>query len=415
MSAGGTLRLFEGYGVELEYMVVDRDTLSVLPAADEILRALSGEYADEVEQGELSWSNELVLHVIEFKTNGPVPSLSGLASVFDRHLARAREILRPHGGRFMPTAMHPWMDPARETVLWPHAYNEVYESFNRIFDCRGHGWSNLQSVHLNLPFSGDGEFARLHAAIRLVLPLIPALAASSPIVDGRPSGFRDTRLVAYRDNAKRIPSVTGKVIPEAVFTKAEYEEKILGRIYRDLAPYDPGGVLRHEFVNARGAIARFERDTIEIRTVDAQECPRADIAVAYVVAGAVQALVEERWLGLADQKRFDTDALNRILVNTTRDAERAVIADAGYLRAFGLGDSGCRAGDVWRRVVETVVTPGGDAGVGWEEPIGVILRDGTLASRILEALDGDASAARVKDVYGRLCDCLDEGTMFGAG
>jgi hypothetical protein len=32
-------------------------------------------------------------------------------------------------------------------------------------------------------------------------------------------------------------------------------------------------VLRHEWVNARGAIARFDRSAIEIRVLDVAECP----------------------------------------------------------------------------------------------------------------------------------------------
>ena len=55
----------------------------------------------------------------------------------------------------MPGGAHPWMDPARETRLWPHEDNEIYEAFDRIFGCTGHGWSNLQCVHLNLPFDDD--------------------------------------------------------------------------------------------------------------------------------------------------------------------------------------------------------------------------------------------------------------------
>ena len=46
---------------------------------------------------------------------------------------------------------------------------------------------------------------------------------------------------------------------------AAYERDILQRIYSDLEPLDPEGVLRHEWVNARGAIARFDRGTVEIR------------------------------------------------------------------------------------------------------------------------------------------------------
>ena len=99
-------------------------------------------------------------------------------------------------------------DPDREARLWPHEYGPVYRAFDRIFGCRGHGWSNLQSTHLNLPFRGDEEFGRLHAAVRLVLPLLPALAASTPIVEGRVGRHLDTRMETYRHNAAKVPSVS---------------------------------------------------------------------------------------------------------------------------------------------------------------------------------------------------------------
>ena len=134
-----TLRLFEGFGIELEYMIVDADTLSVLPVTDEVLKSFAGSYVSDVEEGEIAWSNELVLHVIELKTNGPASSLEPLPDLFQRDLARIATALEDLGGRLMPTGMHPWMDPATETQLWPHEYSPVYESFNRIFGCQGHG------------------------------------------------------------------------------------------------------------------------------------------------------------------------------------------------------------------------------------------------------------------------------------
>src|SRR4029078_8648779 len=97
--------------------------------------------------------------------------------------------------------------------------NEVYAIYNNIFDCTGHGWSNLQSTHLNLPFADPLECSKLHAAIRMVLPLLPALCASSPILGGKYSGYLDTRLTYYKTNQSRIPSITGQVIPEAIFSK----------------------------------------------------------------------------------------------------------------------------------------------------------------------------------------------------
>ena len=141
--------------------------------------------ANEVECGALRWSNELVLHVLELKTNGPASVLGGLADEFTRQVRQINQLLEGFGGMLMPGAMHPWMDPDLETRLWPHGDRSIYAAYDRIFGCRGHGWSNLQSTHLNLPFQGDEEFGRLHAAIRLLLPLLPALAASSPVIGGR--------------------------------------------------------------------------------------------------------------------------------------------------------------------------------------------------------------------------------------
>ena len=206
--------LFEAYGVEIELMIVDSETLDVKPVCDELIAAVVGEPASEIELGDIAWSNELTLHVLELKTNGPAPTLQGLAARFHESVLRANRALQGLGARLMPGAMHPWMDPGTETELWPHEYTEVYHAFDRVFGCSGHGWANLQSTHLNLPFAGDEDFWRLHAAIRIALPLIPALAASSPFQDGRRGPAVDGRLLAYRENARRVPSVAGRVIPE---------------------------------------------------------------------------------------------------------------------------------------------------------------------------------------------------------
>jgi len=197
--------LFEGLGVELEYMIVDRETLSVLPVSDELLLRVAGEYIDEVEQGPLCWSNEMALHVVELKTNGPVSALAGLAGAFSGHVGKINTLLSPLGGMLMPTGMHPLMDPAREAQFWPHQNRVIYETYHRIFDCRRHGWANLQSIHLNLSFHGDREFARLHAAVRFLIPVLPAIAASSPVVEGKVTGLLDNRLEAYRGNQQRVP------------------------------------------------------------------------------------------------------------------------------------------------------------------------------------------------------------------
>ena len=406
------LSLFAGVGVELEYMIVDAESLAVRAISDELIRAAAGAYQSDVERGWFCWSNELVLHVIEIKTNGPATSLQGLADGFQTEVNEINRRLAPLGARLMPSAMHPWMDPQRETRLWPHEFSPVYEAYNRIFGCQGHGWSNLQSLHLNLPFANDAEFAALHAAIRVLLPLLPALAASSPILDARRTGWLDNRLAVYRTNSTRIPSITGRVIPEPVFTEADYVREILQRMYQDIAPHDPEGILQDEFLNARGAIARFSRGSIEIRVLDVQECPQADLAIAQLIVATLRALTEERWQPLDTLKAFETELLEEIFVGTTQDAEQAHLGHPRYLQVFGWNRAKpCSASEIWRHIAEQL-------GIASRfEPdtlcaLETILDQGTLARRLLRALGPDVSRDRLRIVYGQLCDCLAAGRMF---
>jgi len=404
------LHLFEAFGVEIEYMIVDADSLDVLPITDRLIEAEAGRITSDVEFDDLAWSNELALHVVELKTAGPASSLEPLAAIFQQHVDRVNARLAPLGGRLMPSAMHPWMNPSREMRLWPHDNSEVYGAFDKVFNCRGHGWANLQSVHLNLPFADDQEFGQLHAAVRLLLPLLPALAASSPIVEGRATGMLDTRLDVYRSNSRRIPSIAAAVIPEPVYTLSDYDRVIFRRIYEDISPFDPGGILQHEWLNARGAIARFERNTIEIRVLDVQECPAADMAVVGAVAAVIKALVDERWATLARQQACATEPLHALLLATIRDAEETRIDDAGYLAQFGHFGGPITAGELWRRLSEELALLPAEA--NRTSPLGVILDHGTLARRLVKTLGDEPSALKLATVYRELCECLAHGRMF---
>src|SRR5690606_10242960 len=149
--------LFEVFGIELEYMIVDSKTLKVKPIADWLIKEVTGNFTADVENGPIAWSNELVSHVIELKTNGPTPQLNNLDNMFLENIKQINQLLSKHQAILMPTAAHPSMNPFTETVIWPHEYNEVYSLYNKIFDCRGHGWANLQSMHINLPFFNNNE------------------------------------------------------------------------------------------------------------------------------------------------------------------------------------------------------------------------------------------------------------------
>jgi len=406
-------RLFEAVGIELEYMIVSEETLDVVPAADRLLESVAGELTDEWENGDIAWNNELALHVVELKCNGPRATLSGLAEAFQDNVRIASRALERESLVLLPTAMHPWMDPA-EVRLWPHGTRIIYETFDRIFDCKGHGWANLQSAHLNLPFADDEEFARLHAAIRVLLPILPGLAASSPVVEGQLNGVADNRLVAYRTNCARIPSITGDVVPEPYGSIGEYQERLLERIYADLAPHDPEGVLRHEWVNARGAIARFERMAIEIRVLDVQECPAADVAFAAAIIATLKSLSEERWASIESLNAWETRRLARLLDRVVRDGEHAEIGERRYLEALGLPRGSAKVARVWEHLIDKAAADGALEGID-ERFLENYLRGGTLSTRIRRAL-GTILPSRtdLKRVYRSLADALVDGRPFDA-
>lgn len=411
MTEAAGLHLFEGFGIEIEYMIVAQDSLDVVPACDWLMEQVAGEVTDEFENGALAWNNELASHVIEFKCNGPSPSLAGLGEKFLENVRQANGLLGGRGLMLLPTSAHPWMDPHREVKLWPYGQREIYDAFDRIFSCSGHGWGNLQSMQINLPFQGDKEFAALHAAIRLILPLIPGLAASSPILDGVDTGLRDARMQVYKSNCARIPSVTGAVIPEPIYTIKEYQAGLLASIYKDLAPYDPKGVLQEEWVNARGAIARFDRMAIEIRVVDSQENPLADLAFAELISGVVRLLTEQTWQSTVEIGSWRTTDLVRLLDATIEQGEDAGINSRDYLRCFGMSGRDCSVRELWEHMAAELAQ-NGVLGRDSEYVVENYLRHGTLARRILIALPAQPARDDLMRTYRRLARCLQEGTLF---
>ena len=338
---------------------------------------------------------------------------NSLSADFMEAVQQMNRVLAEFKAQLMPSAAHPWMDPETETFRWPHDNAEIYATYDRIFNCKGHGWSNLQSMHINLPFHGDEEFAKLHAAIRLLLPIMPALSASSAILDGEDTGFWDKRLDYYRKNQKAVPILTGQVIPEAVFSEADYYRFIFDQIAFDIKQHDPEGILEPIWLNSRGAIARFDRGAIEIRILDIQECPEADLAIATFIIHALKLLVEEYFIPLEEQKKFKTDDLAAIFKQVIKHGEHTLIADQAYLKAFGLNAvNEISAVEIWNFIKRKIERKYPNALNHWRDEIDLIMDEGSLSTRILNALETNLEPENLKMVYSELCDCLENNQML---
>jgi carboxylate-amine ligase len=401
-------RLFEVVGLELEYPVVDGDLIPRCLVAPAFHR-FHGRPTSDIEFDNVGFSNELAAHVFEIKTIAPERTLDRAERVLVPGLRRFAALLRDaFGARLLPTGMHPFMRP-EETQLWPRAGRRIYRTYDRIFGIRGHGWLNVQASHVNLPFGTEAETVAMHNAIACLLPYLPALAASSPIYEGRIGPCVDNRLAFYRTNQRRVPQVTAEVIPEFVGSFREYRSRILTPIYRALDPIPGGAVIQHEWVNSRGAIVRFMRRAIEIRVLDVQECIRADVAIAVFVRGALRWMVEQIRSGAMPLPPHR--ALVADLGRTIRDGGGARVA-APHVPSRGSGRRRTA-----RHVLETLLEEAASRIAAPERPylplIAERLRRGNLSERIAAAVrrqaprSGARQRAAIRGVYEDLSECLE--------
>ncbi len=149
---------------------------------------------------------------------------------------------------------------------------------------------------------------------------------------------------ATSDTCRRSPVASFR---EPVRSEAQYSQVILEPMFRAIAPHDTDSILQFEWLNSRGAIARFDRHAIEIRVLDAQEYPGADLAIAQLVVATVERLYRGADALLDAADAIDTDALAAILQQCVKHGETARIDNADYLRVLGL--SGAQtAGEAWR-------------------------------------------------------------------
>jgi len=280
-------------GPEHEFSIVD-EKLTPLPIVDKIIKDVYGRVVNCVRLREFSFGKELQAHVAEFKANTPFSS----PEAFEEIMQKAVEtILGPiekrYKARLLGLGMHPFLrlDEAR---VWWHRDRQIYEALSKIFNLNQHGWLNIQSFQLNLPYKNEREAVRLYNTITNILPYLPAVAASSPIYESKIGDYVDNRLHFYLNNQREVPSITGDIIPEYVSSFEKYERATVKRYSKDLANLNaPRFLLNKEWLNSRGAVIRSDRKAIEIRVLDEQECVKSDVALSCFIRAALRGILAD--------------------------------------------------------------------------------------------------------------------------
>jgi gamma-glutamyl:cysteine ligase YbdK (ATP-grasp superfamily) len=277
-------------GPEHEFSLVNQE-LKPLSISDKIIKSYCGKIINFVELPTFTFGKELQLHVLELKGNSPFKSPVEFEEIMQNAVATISGIVEKQGARLLGTGMHPLLR-LEDTGIWPHYHKKIYQEFGKFFNLNQHGWVNLQSFHLNLPYQKEEDGIQIHNQLANMVAYLPALAASSPIYEGKTGMDVDNRLKFYAINQKEIPHITGEVIPEYVSSFSQYKHDVIDRYSGDLAKAGASKtLLSREWVNSRGVIFRFDRRALEIRVMDEQECIKSDVALSCFVRSTLRGLI----------------------------------------------------------------------------------------------------------------------------
>lgn len=282
--------LWSVVGLELEYALVDAELQPTRRVA-ELLEALRGQPCSELELGAVGLSYELFDHALEFRNGPPQESLVDAEAALVTAVQRVARVLDERMGlKLLPGGMHPWFDP-RHAGIWARAERPAHAAWGRLLDLRTHGWANVQANHVNLPLGDEATATQMLNAAALLVPYLPALAASSPVVDGALQPFVDSRLRCIRRDVGQVPEAVGELVPEPITSLADHEARVLAPIWAALGERPDSTLLMREYINMRAAALRSCRSALELRVLDVQECVRADAAIAALCRAALRALV----------------------------------------------------------------------------------------------------------------------------
>ncbi len=390
------------------YHIVQRDTLEALPLAGDALEAIGS--GPRTKAATAAWGHSTAAHLVRLRllrASRPGPALARRVA---SHVRKFNAVLKAWNAILLPTGAHPLLVPAT-TMVWNDMRDALHLVPADVFQRRVHGHVNAAGLALGLPFANDQEFARLHAAVRLLLPIIPALSASSPLLEGKRTGFLDARLEAMLHTHEDRPELMGLVVPEAVFSQEDHDRTVLAPIARSLAHYGGEVNTDAEAANARAAVAFFDRGILELRVLEPQEHPAVDLALVEFVTVVLKAMMQGRWVSTYLQRAWTEADLLAIYLQVIKDAGSTLIANRDFLIMFGLlKQEQLSARRLWQHLfVELYDELSEEA----RTHVGHILEQGCLASRILEEVGREPSVEQIKKTYSQLADRLAGSRSFG--
>jgi carboxylate-amine ligase len=170
-------------GIEEEFALLDPATLGMVPRYEELRDA--AEAADPILAESLA--GELISSEIEIRSGRGDDLAAAIAAQRDRR-RRLFRLAHERGVALGATGTHPWADYREQRTIDTDHYRRVVDGLQWV------AWRNVTfSLHVHVGVRGADRAVRTCDRLRPVLPLLLAISANSPYVDGRDSGLHTAR------------------------------------------------------------------------------------------------------------------------------------------------------------------------------------------------------------------------------
>ncbi len=249
-------------GLEEEFAVLDPRTLSLDQRFEELRDACC---ADPVLAESIS--GELISSEIEIRSGRGEDFAAAMAAQRDRR-RRLFTVANRLGIALGSTGTHPWSDYREQRIIDTEHYRRVEEGLKYV------AWrNNTFSLHVHVGIQGADRDVLVCDRLRPVLPLLLAISANSPFLDGRDSGLHSARSQIFTRSFPRcgVPDAYGsweafaQYIDFLVRTRSIVEYT---QVWWSIRPH-------------------FSFGTVEVRICDAQATAAESEALAALIVACV--------------------------------------------------------------------------------------------------------------------------------
>ena len=187
-------------GIEEEFMLLDPRDLGLTARFEDIKDA---SVADPLLAGSLA--GELIASEVEIRSGRGEDLAAAIAAQRDRR-RRLFALAEEHHLALGSTATHPWSDYRQQQIIDTEHYRRVEDGLKYV------AWrNNTFSLHVHVGIQGADRAVLVCDRLRPVLPLLLAVSANSPFVDGRDSGLHSARSQIFTKSFPRcgVPDAFG--------------------------------------------------------------------------------------------------------------------------------------------------------------------------------------------------------------